>query len=126
MKIMRFFFIAIFLHLLLACNGRSNEVTNLNVIDFYNIYSNDNSIQLVDVRTPEEWEKGIIDGAKQIDVTSNNFEEKSLELLDKNEPVYVYCRSGGRSQIASEILLEKGFEVYNIEGGYISWKDKYQ
>jgi rhodanese-related sulfurtransferase len=88
------------------------------------ILSTQEKIQLVDVRTPQEWKKGTVKNALKINVTSDSFEKKALEKLDKKKPVYVYCRSGGRSKIASEILVEKGFEVYNVEGGYLKWQEE--
>lgn len=78
--------------------------------------------QLIDVRTPQEFESGNIEGAKNIDFYSADFSEQ-LDQLDKTKPVYVYCKSGGRSGQAKEILTEKGFTtVYNLIGGYSNWK----
>jgi rhodanese-related sulfurtransferase len=43
--------------------------------------------------------------------------------MDKNIPVFVYCRSGGRSGKAAKKMKEKGFKsVYNLEGGIIAWQ----
>ncbi|MCC7332619.1 MAG: rhodanese-like domain-containing protein [Flavobacteriales bacterium] len=76
---------------------------------------------LLDVRTPEEWAEGIIKGAEKIDFYDDNF-SKNIEKLDKSIPVFVYCRSGGRSSEAATILKEKGFsKVYNLEGGISAW-----
>lgn len=105
-----------------ACKLQSKGVVNISVQDLNNQISE--KIQLVDVRTPAECNKGIIKGALEINVTSEDFEEKVLEKLDKSKPVYVYCKSGGRSLIASEMLLKQGFKVYNVEGGYNEWKNK--
>ncbi|WP_435261297.1 rhodanese-like domain-containing protein [Tenacibaculum sp. nBUS_03] len=116
-------FITVFAVLfLVGCKGQSKEVKKITTSTLETVLKNDSEIQLVDVRTPAEWEKGIIKNAIKIDVTSSNFQNKALKELDKTKPVYLYCRSGGRSLIAAETLLEKGFEVYNIEGGYMQWQ----
>lgn len=82
----------------------------------------DKNIQLVDVRTATEFKQGAIKKAKNIDVLSSSFLSK-VNKLDKNKPVYLYCRSGNRSQKALKILKKNGFkEIYDLEGGYINWK----
>ncbi|RBW59204.1 rhodanese-like domain-containing protein [Tenacibaculum sp. E3R01] len=109
---------------LTGCKGQSKEIKNITTNTLETVLKSDSRIQLVDVRTPAEWQKGIIENAIKIDVTSSSFEKEALKLLDKTKPVYLYCRSGGRSMIAAETLLKKGFEVYNIEGGYMQWQQK--
>ena len=77
---------------------------------------------LVDVRTPGEYAEGHIPGAKNFNVNGGAFKAQVSEL-DKKEPVYVYCRSGGRSVTASKQLKSMGFEkVYNLEDGFMSWQ----
>jgi rhodanese-related sulfurtransferase len=77
--------------------------------------------QLIDVRTPGEYSGGTIDGAVNIDYYSDDFKAQIAEL-DKNQPVYVFCRSGGRSSQAMQIFKEEGFtEIYNLIGGYSGW-----
>lgn len=83
-----------------------------------------NSIQLVDVRTPEEFDAGHIEGAQNIDYYNENFSAQANEL-DKNQPVYLYCRSGKRSSDAAKQLKELGFEqVYELEGGILAWPEE--
>jgi len=78
--------------------------------------------QIVDVRTPPEWKQGVIEGAVLNDIYSDDFEQK-LEQLDKNRPVGVYCKVGGRSSEAMSIMKKRGFkEVYNLNGGMDAWK----
>lgn len=78
---------------------------------------------LLDVRTPEEWAEGTLKDATKINYKGDTF-EKDIEALDKNVPVYVYCRSGGRSASAADVLKEKGFKkVYNLDGGITSWQE---
>jgi len=76
---------------------------------------------IIDVRTPVEYNEGHIKNAKLIDISGSDFESQ-IEKLDKSKAYYVYCRSGGRSSSASQIMIEKGFtKVYNLRGGIIAW-----
>ncbi len=77
--------------------------------------------QLVDVRTPGEYNGGTIDNAINIDYTAADFKDKINEL-DKSTPVLMFCQSGGRSAKALKIFAENGFSVvYELEGGYGNW-----
>jgi rhodanese-related sulfurtransferase len=79
---------------------------------------------VLDVRTADEVAEGKIDGAINIDFYSDNFKDE-VAKLDKEQPVYVYCRSGGRSGKSMKILKDMGFtEVYNLLGGYGNWPFK--
>lgn len=78
--------------------------------------------QFVDIRTPEEYAEGYIEGFENIDYLSDSF-QWDIEKLDKTKPIILYCRSGGRSGKCAALLLEKGFkEIYDLEGGIIKWK----
>ncbi|MBD1420131.1 thioredoxin domain-containing protein [Sphingobacterium chuzhouense] len=79
-------------------------------------------LQLVDVRTPEEFEKGHIKDAINIDWNGTDFTEQ-IAMLDTEKPVFVYCLSGGRSSKAVEKLEEMGFEqIYELPGGMMEWR----
>lgn len=71
--------------------------------------------QLIDVSTPDEVLMGTIPGSKNIPL--DQLRER-LDMLDKEKPVYVFCRVGLRGYIASRILLQHGFTVYNLSGGF--------
>lgn len=77
---------------------------------------------LLDIRTPEELaENGTIQGAVNVDYYADNFQEE-MEKLDREVPVMLYCRSGGRSGQAASLLKELGFkQVYDMQGGYSAW-----
>lgn len=80
-------------------------------------------IQLLDVRTAEEFNEGHVAGAMNVSVTDEGFEE-GVVSLNKEKPIYVYCRSGKRSAKAAEILSELGFKViYDVEGGITAWRN---
>ncbi len=77
---------------------------------------------LMDVRTPEEFSKGHLENAVNIDWNGDDF-EKQISSLDKSKPMFVYCLSGGRSSSAASKLREVGFkEVYELEGGIMKWR----
>ncbi|MFT4782196.1 MAG: rhodanese-related sulfurtransferase [Pseudohongiellaceae bacterium] len=79
-------------------------------------------IQLVDLRTLEEYKTGFIEQAQNIDYTSPTFEE-DLVKLDKSKPIMVYCKSGIRSGKCSKKLKEAGFiKIYDLKGGITQWK----
>ncbi len=112
--------------ILLSCKSQDEGIIDISVEDLQVVLKNNEAIQLVDVRTSQEWSKGVIKNAITIDVTSGSFEDLALKKLDKSKPVYIYCRSGGRSKIASDLLLKKGFKPYNVLGGYMEWKEMKQ
>lgn len=76
---------------------------------------------VLDIRTPDEFSAGHIEGAVNVDYYEPDFRAQ-LDALDKNAPYAVYCRSGNRSSDARSIMAELGFrEVYELEGGVLSW-----
>ena len=84
-------------------------------------YIGKNDVQLVDVRTAEEYAEGHIEGAINIDVKKENFMNEALARLDNQRPVAVYCKSGRRSASAAKMLVKKGFTVVNLQGGIMGW-----
>lgn len=82
----------------------------------------DKSVQLVDVRTAQEYAQGTIEHALLMDVSSVDFEHE-IEKLDSSSPVAVFCHSGVRSLYAATVLAERGFPaIYNLTGGIINWQ----
>ena len=82
------------------------------------------NVQLIDVRTPKEFNGGYIENAQNINFLSSTFSE-NIKKLDKEKPVIVYCRSGKRSAKSVKKLFEAGFtEIYDLEGGIIKWKQE--
>ena len=78
-------------------------------------------VQLVDVRTPDEVAAGNIPGSVNIDVLTGHFGETAATMLDKAYTVAVYCRSGNRSKNAAKTLSMMGYNVVELDGGYIAW-----
>lgn len=78
-------------------------------------------IQLIDVRTPEEYAAGFIPYAVNMNIRSDSFESKSNDLCIQL-PVAVYCKGGIRSRKAASILTQKGYTVYNLDKGFDDWE----
>ncbi|MFY8273016.1 rhodanese-like domain-containing protein [Pseudoalteromonas sp. SSDWG2] len=79
-------------------------------------------MQLLDVRSSDEYQQGHIKGAMNIsfDVLADH-----LEQLDKDRPIVVYCRSGRRAGKAIDTLLQNGFtQVYHLEGDMNGWQEQ--
>ncbi|MBL4668110.1 MAG: rhodanese-like domain-containing protein [Flavobacteriales bacterium] len=93
---------------------------DVNVEEFSKLIKKGNG-QILDVRTPEEWATGIIKEAIKINFFDKDFQNQ-LGTLDKNQAVYIYCRSGGRSGKATKQMKKMGFTtVYNLIGGIGAW-----
>jgi rhodanese-related sulfurtransferase len=75
-------------------------------------------IQLIDVRQRHEHEAGRIAGGRLIELSELS---ASAGSLDRTRPVVLYCRSGGRSAMATEALAQAGFDAHNMTGGLLEW-----
>jgi rhodanese-related sulfurtransferase len=133
-KILRFSLLAVmFMSVAVSCKENKKSDTSeveqvQGVIEFIspgNLAQLDlNSLQLIDVRKQEEMAKGAIPGAQNMDYFADDFESQVQEL-DKSEPIYVYCKIGGRSARAAVKLQEMGFErIYDLDGGIMAWIDQ--
>ena len=77
---------------------------------------------IIDVRTPEEYAEGHIQGALNINVKSESFVTE-IENLSKSDTLLVYCRSGRRSLYAAQVMVSFGFQkIYDLEGGFLNWE----
>lgn len=118
----------------MSCSSKTEETNNtvqqeketiskdVNVTEFAKLVGEGKG-QVLDVRTPEEWASGTIKGATKMNFFDADFKTQ-LDKLDKNKPVYVYCKSGGRSGKATKQMKKMGFTaVYNLVGGIGAWDD---
>ena len=80
---------------------------------------------LLDVRTPQEYHNGFIGNAVNVDILNKEKFISKLKDLDKDKPVYLYCRSGNRSNKASNVLAEMGFKyIYDYAEGWSEWSQQ--
>src|SRR5690606_17429789 len=104
---------------LTCCNAQTSGTVDVPTLKGELLTGN---VQLVDVRTPQEWGTGHIEGAKHIDWFSDDFKAE-VAKLDKNKPVRLYCAGGGRSEEAREMLRGMGFtDVLDLRDGIQAWK----
>lgn len=109
----------LFTLLVAACNAQSGSVVHTRALQAELAKG---GIQLIDVRTPQEWSTGHIEGAEHIDWFSDDFRARAAKL-DKTKAVRLYCAAGGRSEEARELLREMGFtDVKDLDGGIQAWK----
>lgn len=98
------------------------QTTSLPATAFLSKVSNTDSAVVLDVRTPNEFEKGHLENAINIDWNGSKFDSQ-LATLDKSKPTFVYCLSGGRSKAAADKMRRAGFEnVIELTGGMMDWR----
>jgi rhodanese-related sulfurtransferase len=119
---MRVFFL-IFISAFFSCSTSLNDTyQSIDIVELKEVI-NYQDIIILDVRTAHETSKGYIPDATFIDYYDDKFDEK-INLIDRKKSIYVYCKIGGRSKKVAENLHGMGFsEVYNLEGGFIKWKN---
>lgn len=104
-------------------DGTKKIAENVKASEFDKLMKSQPGI-ILDVRTPGEFQSGHIPGAINIDYYASDFAAQ-IAKLDKTQNIYVYCKSGGRSGNAQNILVNKEFNAtYNLIGGYSSWSNK--
>lgn len=111
--------------LLTACgqekeNDQGAVYVNITAEEAKQIMDSEEGYIILDVRTQEEYDQGHIPGA--IVISHEEIAEKAEEVLtDKEQLILVYCRSGRRSKIAAEALVELGYTNIKEFGGIIDW-----
>lgn len=100
----------------------SFNITQIETKDLYNAIKNKEEFVLLDVRTPQEYEKNKIEGS--INLPIDNVKEKVERLIpDKNIRIYVYCLSGSRSAVAAQTLITLGYkDVIDVKNGLLAWR----
>lgn len=123
MKKLSIFYCLFVLVLTFSCLGSIEDATiNLVTAEEMQSILELEDAQLIDVRTPEEYDEIHIVNAQNIDFSSPTFDEE-ISKLDKNKPVILYCRSGKRSAMCADKLKKAGFKkIYDLEGGISKWQ----
>lgn len=97
-------------------------MADLDQQDWTKRLTEDNNSVVLDVRTEDEADLGIIPNAINIDIYQGQDFMDAIEALDKSKNYYVYCRSGARSGKACSIMNQIGIEnAYNLVGGFNEW-----
>ena len=101
-------------------NDQGAVYVNITAEEAKQIMDSEEGYIILDVRTQEEYDQGHIPGA--IVISHEEIEEKANEMLpNKDQLILVYCRSGRRSKIAAEALVELGYTNIKEFGGIIDW-----
>ncbi|MBL6448821.1 rhodanese-like domain-containing protein [Fulvivirga sp. 29W222] len=99
----------------------SQIITLVNIVEFHELMKQREDLQIVDVRTPKEFDLSKIPGAINIDYWSDDFNSQ-VSNLNRDKPVAVYCAAGRRSAKAASKLQEMGFkQIYDLDGGMRAW-----
>lgn len=107
------------------CNAKAHnaEVEIVSPEVFQAKLLEDSAAYLLDVRRPDEFAAGHLMGAHLLNWLDTDRFKLEAEKIDKAKTIYVYCRSGRRSNEAACYLAEKGYNVVDMEGGILGWKD---
>lgn len=118
----RFLFIGFFLFVTnVFAQNKDKYLLSINEFET-KLKDNAGIAQLIDVRTPEEYMRGHLKRAINLNFNDDNFEDIVKAKLDKTRPVFVYCFSGRRSTDAAVFLRDLGYqEVYDMAGGFAKW-----
>ena len=117
-------FIATFM-LVLGYSAAHSQTDNLLSPELFSQkYQENIGAPLIDVRTPDEYADGHLPGALNFNWNGSEFENQ-IATLDKSQPVFVYCLSGGRSARAVAKMRAQGFDrVYELSGGILNWRSE--
>jgi rhodanese-related sulfurtransferase len=89
-------------------------------VDPHQVLERLTDVQLIDVREPDEWEAGRIEGARHIPMGELG---GRLDEIDTHRPVVAVCRSGARSGRVVDVLRSRGYDAENLEGGMLAWEE---
>lgn len=106
----------------ISCNTKSqSQSDSITVIAPTEFKEKSANQTIIDIRTPQEFSEGHIEGAVNINYYDNNFIDQ-IAKYDKNQPIFIYCRSGNRTSSASKKIADYGFtQIYDLEGGILYW-----
>ncbi len=118
-----FIFVYLFVLFLPAC-AQSAGTKQVSSQEFYQLISQGEGV-LLDVRTEREYRNGHIENAGQLNFYAFDFRRRLL-LLPKDQPIYLYCNTGYRSNLAARFLIRNGYtKVYNLQRGIMEWNLEY-
>ncbi|MFO7673143.1 MAG: rhodanese-like domain-containing protein [Lutibacter sp.] len=106
----------------ISCNTKSQSQSDaIKVLTPTEFKTKSANQTIIDIRTPQEFNQGHIEGAININYYDRNFIDQ-IAKYDKNQPIFIYCRSGNRTSPASRKIADFGFkEIYDLDGGILYW-----
>lgn len=113
--------ICLFFSTLFSCQQKGVDFKSVSADEFAALIANP-EVQRLDVRTVAEYSEEHIPGSININVLDEQFAVVADSTLQKDKPVALYCRSGKRSKKAAAILTKNGYEVIDLDKGFIGWK----
>lgn len=97
------------------------SVATISPTELHHLRQSGTAVDLIDVRTPAEFQEVHADGARNIPL--DRIDAQTVQGATSNQgPLYVICRSGSRAKQACEKLAQAGLKVYNVEGGTMAWE----
>lgn len=104
-------------------SGASDTVEVITPGEFQSRLGTDSVAYLLDVRRPDEFDAGHLKGAHLLNWLDTETFKKEAVGLDKTKTIYVYCRSGRRSNEAANYLAGQGYKVVDMKGGILAWEE---
>ena len=105
-----------------STNGANHNVEVVSPEEFQTKLNESENAYLLAVRKPEEFAAGHLKGAHLLNWLDSVQFRQDAKNLDKSKVIYVYCRSGRRSNEAAEYLGNQGYNVVDMKGGILAWE----
>ncbi|WP_303687693.1 rhodanese-like domain-containing protein [Nonlabens dokdonensis] len=122
-NVLKFIFIFLMLSVLNSCFTENAGVINVVSVEEADALMELNNVKVIDVRSELQYSDKHINKAINIEVENDDL-NTVLDVMDKNEPLLVYCNKGGQSERCAKVLQEKGFKlIYNLDGGIAKWEE---
>lgn len=123
MKLLKIFsLIAVLFMTVCSAKATNPNVEVVTPEEFQSRLSEDPNAYLLDVRRPDEFAAGHLQGAHLLNWLDTDTFKTNAQKLDKSKTIYVYCRSGRRSNEAANYLARQHYKVVDMEGGILAWE----
>lgn len=108
-----------------SAKAANPEVEVVSPKEFETMLKEDPKAYLLDVRRPEEFDAGHLKDAHLLNWLDTDDFKKNAQKLDKSKTIFVYCRSGRRSNEAANYLSQQGYKVVDMDGGILAWEENH-
>lgn len=123
MKLFKIFSVAAALFMTGCSTSASNHnVETVSPREFQTRLAESSDAYLLDVRRPDEFAAGHLEGAHLLNWLDTAKFKQDINNIDKSQTIFIYCRSGRRSNAAAEYLSAEGYTVVDMKGGILSWE----